>query len=146
MSVSTRPILLFDGLCTLCDRSVQFVLDHDSQKAFRFASLQSEVGQALANRCGLDTAGVDSVVLVEGDQCYVRSEAGWRVARRLDAPWRWAALGRWVPASARDWAYDWIARNRYRWFGTREACRIPTPDVRERFLDADEVASVGIPS
>ncbi|WP_420455862.1 thiol-disulfide oxidoreductase DCC family protein [Rubrivirga sp.] len=135
------PTLLFDGVCTLCDRSVQFVLDHESVASFRFASLQSEVGRQLLARCGLDGASTDSVVLVENGTCHVRSEAAWRVAARLDAPWRWIALGRWVPRSVRDRVYDVVARNRYRWFGTRDECRLPEPGVRERFLDADELAS-----
>lgn len=145
MPPTDGPILLFDGVCTLCDHSVQFVLDHDRTGAFRFASLQSAVGRELTQRCGLDD-GLDSVVLVDGDACHVRSEAAWRIARRLDAPWRWLAASRWLPRGLRDRAYDWVARNRYRWFGTREACRMPTPELRARFLDADEVAPVGAPS
>lgn len=135
MPESGRPILLFDGVCNLCDRSVQFILDHDGEEIFRFASLQSEIGQALVTRCGLEPGGVDSVVLVEGGQCYVRSEAAWRVASRLDAPWRWTSASRHLPLWLRDRAYNWVARNRYRWFGTREACRIPSPEERARFLD-----------
>lgn len=137
------PVLLFDGVCNLCDRSVQFVLDHDPEGAFRFASLQSAVGRRLTSDCELE--GVDSVVLIEDGRCHVRSEAAWRIARRLEAPWRWAALGRALPRALRDRLYDWVARRRYRWFGTRESCRLPTPGVRDRFLDADEVApsSVG---
>lgn len=135
-----EPILLFDGVCNLCDRSVQFVLDHDRQGVFRFASLQSEAGRALLRRCDLDPDALDSVVLVEGGRCHVRSDAAWRIARRLDAPWRWLAVARVLPRGLRDVAYDWVARNRYRWFGTKEACRLPTLDTRARFLDADELA------
>ena len=137
------PILLFDGVCNLCDHSVQFVLDHDASGAFRFASLQSEVGRQLVGQCGMDPDVLDSIVLVENGRCYVRSDAAWRVAQRLDAPWRWAAVGRVVPRGLRDRIYDWVARNRYRWFGTRDACRIPTPDVRSRFLDAAQLAQDG---
>ena len=137
------PILLFDGVCTLCDRSVQFILDHDSAEAFRFASLQSNVGRRLLESHSLDPDRLDSVVLVKGADVYERSEAAWRIAARLDAPWRWAAVGRWIPRVIRDWLYDGVAENRYRWFGTREACRMPRPGERERFLDADELASTG---
>ena len=134
------PILLFDGVCNLCDHSVQFVLDHDAEGVFRFASLQSEVGRGLVERCGMPPGALDSVVLVEAGRCYVRSEAAWRTASRLDAPWRWGSALRYLPRGLRDRAYDWVARNRYRWFGTRDACRLPTPDVRARFLDAGELA------
>ena len=140
------PILLFDGVCTLCDRSVQFILDHDSQEAFRFASLQSAVGRQLLESRSLDPDRLDSVVLIDGAEAHERSEAAWRIAARLDAPWRWAAAGRWIPRIIRDWLYDRIAMNRYRWFGTREACRMPRPGERERFLDADELASSGTTS
>ncbi len=139
------PILLFDGVCNVCDRSVQFVLDHDSRGTVRFASLQSDVGRRLLAQHGID-AEVDSVVLVEGGRAHVRSDAALATARLLDAPWRWLAVARIVPRGVRDTVYDWIARNRYRWFGTRDACRIPTPEVRARFLDADEVAAAGAAS
>ena len=141
-----RPILLFDGVCNLCDHSVQFVLDHDPRDVFRFASLQSEVGKALLGTCGLDPEALDSVVLVDDGVCYVRSEAAWRIATRLDAPWRWLAATRVIPRGLRDVVYDWVARNRYRWFGTREACRIPTPETRARFLDAAELAPAELAS
>lgn len=143
MPTDDGPILLFDGGCSLCDWSVQFVLAHESRAALRFASLQSDVGRRLTSSCGIDTGALDSLVLVEGAHCYVRSDAALRVARHLDLPWRWLALGRVVPTSIRDRIYDGIARRRYRWFGTREACRLPTPDVRQRFLDADELAPAG---
>ncbi|PAP78637.1 hypothetical protein BSZ37_03215 [Rubrivirga marina] len=145
-SMSDRPILLFDGVCNLCDRSVQFVLDHDTEGVFQFASLQSEVGTAMMRRCVFRAEAIDSVVLVEDGQCHIRSEAAWRIATRLNAPWRWLSATRFVPRPVRDVVYDWVARNRYRWFGMREACRIPTSDVRARFLDAAELAPSEAPS
>lgn len=135
------PILLFDGVCSLCDHSVQFILDHEAAGTFRFASLQSAAGKQLLDQCGLRDEPVDSVVLVEDGTCYVQSEAVWRVAARLDAPWRWVALGRWIPRAGRDWAYSIVARHRYQWFGTRDQCRLPQPGVRNRFLDAAELMS-----
>ncbi len=141
MTTNDGPIVLFDGVCTLCDRSVQFILDHDPAGAFRFASLQSEVGRQLLQRCGLEPGALDSVVLVEGDRCLTRSDGALGIARHLSRPWRWLAIGRWAPRILRDAVYDGVARNRYRWFGTREACRLPTPDLRARFLDADELTS-----
>ncbi len=89
--------------------------------------------------CGIDPDEIDSVVFVEAGVCYLRSDAALRVAGYLSAPWRWLSAVHVVPRPARDYVYDWIARHRYRWFGTRAACRIPTPETRARFLDADEV-------
>ena len=141
-SVSTTgPLLLFDGVCNLCDRSVQFVLDHESAGEIRFASLQSRVGRAVLAEHGLAGADIDSVVFVVNGRALVQSDAALAVAARLEAPWRWLALGRFVPHSLRDRAYTWVARNRYRWFGTREACRLPSAETRARFLDADELAA-----
>ena len=133
-----RPVLLFDGVCTLCDRSVRFVLDHDVTGAIEFASLQSDVGRRLLVSCGLDPGTTDSVVFVEAGTCHLRSDAALRVARHLSAPWRWLMAARIIPRPVRDRIYDWVADRRYRWFGTRDACRIPDPDVRARFLDAGE--------
>lgn len=135
-----RPILLFDGVCTLCDRSVQLVLDHEPEERIQFASLQSQIGQTWLHRCGVEGKEVDSVVFIDERGCHVRSDAALAVASRLDAPWRWVAVGRFLPRTLRDTVYDWVARNRYRWFGTRDACRLPTPATRARFLDADEAS------
>ena len=135
------PVLLFDGVCTLCDRTVQFVLDHDRNGRIQFASIQSEAGRVLMSQCGLQSGSVDSVVFVEGDRCHLRSDAALRVARHLAPPWRWLSALRVVPRPLRDKVYDWVAHNRYRWFGTRPACRVPTPETRARFLDAAEMAA-----
>ena len=120
----------------LCDRSVQFVLDHDRSRVLQFASLRSPVGQEVLSMCGLADSAIDSLVLVEGGRYYVRSEAALRVAAHLDAPWRWAVAARVVPRFVRDGLYDWVARHRLHWFGTRAECRVPAPEVRSRFLDA----------
>lgn len=140
MSAPDRPILLFDGVCNLCDQSVQFVLDHEPEGRIQFASLQSDVGQELLTEHELDGNDIDSVVLIEQGRAYTQSDAALRVASRLNGPWKWIALGRFVPRVLRDWAYRYVARNRYRWFGTRDACRLPTAETRSRFLDAEELA------
>jgi predicted DCC family thiol-disulfide oxidoreductase YuxK len=130
------PIVLFDGLCNFCDASVNFIIDHDPRGRFRFAPLQSEAAKALLLRHGLDAQQLQSVALIEEGSCYTRSTAALRIARRLSGPWRllYGLIG--VPRSMRDFVYDWIARNRYRWFGRRDACRVPTPELRSRFLDS----------
>lgn len=134
-----HPILLFDGVCSLCDRSVQFVLDHEPAGVIRFASLQSTAGRDAMTACGLDPETVASVVFVEAGVCHLRSDAALRVASHLSAPWRWLSAARAVPRPVRDRVYDWVASHRYQWFGTMPACRVPTPQTRARFLDADEI-------
>jgi predicted DCC family thiol-disulfide oxidoreductase YuxK len=138
--VSEGPaIVLFDGVCNLCDAFVQFVIDHDRVNRFVFASLQSAEGRALLGSVGAQDAvregEPDSVVLVEGGRAYVRSTAVLRIARGLGWPWRAAVVFFALPRPLRDAAYRFVARHRYRWFGKKEACRVPTPELRARFLE-----------
>ena len=128
------PILLFDGVCNLCNASVQWILTRDPRGKFRFAALQSETGQVLLQRFGLDQAHFDSVVLVEGDRIFLHSDAPLEIARRLGGFWTLAYGLKIIPRFLRDAVYNWIARNRYRWFGRREACMLPRPEWKERFL------------
>lgn len=132
------PILLFDGVCTLCDASVQFVMRHDRDERFRFASLQSEAARPFLERAGLDAGYLNSLVLVdEAGQVHVGADAALGVGRRLDAPWSTLArAGGLVPRPIREAAYRFVATHRYRVFGQKEACRIPTAEERARFLDA----------
>lgn len=129
------PVLLFDGVCNLCTASVQFVLRRDRREVFRFAALQSEAGRRLVARHGLDPEALHTLVLVDGDRAFVRSAAALRVAGRLSGLWPLLRVFLLVPRPLRDAAYDWIARHRYRWFGRRESCLLPTPELRRRFLD-----------
>ena len=131
---SEHPIVLFDGVCNLCDASVRFVIDRDRTGRIRFAPLQSEAGQALLQRFGLLGADLDTMVLIEGDRIHTRSTATLRVARLLRRPWPLLAVFLLVPRFLRDFVYRAIARRRYRWFGRTEQCRVPTPELRERFL------------
>jgi predicted DCC family thiol-disulfide oxidoreductase YuxK len=126
-------VVLFDGYCHLCDRSVQFVLDHDRRRVFRFAPSQSPGAAPFLARCGLGSAP-GTIVFVERDGWSVRSTAAIRMARRLGLPWSLAAVALIVPAALRDVGYRVIARNRLRWFGQRDTCRIPTPDEAGQFL------------
>lgn len=150
------PVILFDGVCNLCNASVAFVMRHDRRGVFRFASLQSAGGQRLMRERGAgadvaravaaaavpapaaDDDGADawqSMVLIDGDDVFRRSTAVLRVLRRLGMPWAIASIFLVVPVAIRDWAYTFIARRRYRWFGKRDTCAIPTPEQRARFLD-----------
>jgi predicted DCC family thiol-disulfide oxidoreductase YuxK len=126
-------VVLFDGYCHLCDRSVQFVLAHDRRRVFRFAPSQSPGAKPFLDRCGLGSAP-GTIVFVERDGCSVRSTAAIRMARRLGFPWSLYAVALIIPAPLRDLAYRIIARNRVRWFGQRDTCRIPTPEEAGQFL------------
>ena len=135
-----HPIVLFDGVCNLCNRSVAYIIRHDPKGRFRMASLQSAVGCSLQEEHGLDPGAVNTIVLIERGVAYTKSAAALRIARRLKGPVRYWWTVRFVPRVIRDALYDWIGRHRYGWFGKRDECMVPGAGVRERFLDADETA------
>ena len=132
-ATGTSAVVIFDGLCHFCDRSVQFMLRHDRRDYFRFAPSQSDAARPLLARCNLSTAP-GTIVLVDADGCWTRSTAALRIARALGAPWSILAVLLWLPVAVRDPVYALIARNRLRWFGRRDACRIPTAEEARRFL------------
>ncbi|MFC4247027.1 thiol-disulfide oxidoreductase DCC family protein [Natribaculum luteum] len=129
------PIVLFDGVCNLCQGVVQFIVPRDPDGTFRFASLQSDVGQKLLERYGLPTDELESIVLIEGEDCYVKSAAVVRIARHLGGAYALLSPFRFVPRPIRDWAYDFVADHRYQWFGKKDRCMMPTGDVQSRFLE-----------
>jgi predicted DCC family thiol-disulfide oxidoreductase YuxK len=132
---ASYAIVLFDGECGLCDRSIDFLLRHDRAEALRFAPLQSDVAQSLLREHGLDATQVASVVVIDRERVYRQSDAALLAAEKLGPWWRGlATIARLVPRAIRDAVYDLIARNRYRWFGRTITCRIPTPQERTRFL------------
>jgi predicted DCC family thiol-disulfide oxidoreductase YuxK len=127
--------VLFDGVCGLCDASVNFIIDHDPAGRFHFAPLQSDAAAGLMRHHGRNPADMSSIVLVDRGRTYGRSTAILRIARGLRFPWPLAAwCGIVIPPPLRDWAYDFVARNRYRWFGRFDACRMPAPGVADRFI------------
>jgi predicted DCC family thiol-disulfide oxidoreductase YuxK len=128
------PIVLFDGVCNLCSGSVQFILQRDPEGTFRFASLQSAAGRSLMTEHGLDPDALSSVVLIEDGRAWQESSAALRIAWHLPGAWKLLRAFAVIPRPLRDAVYRWIARNRYRWFGKKEACWLPTPELRERFL------------
>jgi predicted DCC family thiol-disulfide oxidoreductase YuxK len=132
-SAAQHPVILFDGLCNLCTWSVQFVIRRDPGGVFRFAALGSEIGLELLGRSAPGVVA-DSVVLIEDGRAHTRSTAALGIARRLRWPWPVLYALIIIPRPLRDALYAWIARNRYRWFGRRESCMVPTPELRERFL------------
>ena len=145
-SGEAHPVLLFDGVCNLCNAAVQQVIDRDPEARFRFASLQSEAGRRLLARAGAPKSMPDSVVLIDQNGVHTRSDAAIRTAGKLGLPWSLLSIARLVPRPLRDLVYDGIARNRYRWFGRQTVCRMPTPDLRARFLDADEPVPTSPPA
>lgn len=129
-----RAIILFDGVCNFCCASVQFIIARDPKGYFKFASQQSEAGRELLHFANLP-ATMDTFVLVEDKAIYTRSAAGLKVASRLTLPWPLVGIFWLIPGWIRDAVYRLIARNRYRWFGQKESCWVPTPEIRARFLD-----------
>ncbi|MFY9310453.1 MAG: thiol-disulfide oxidoreductase DCC family protein [Bacteroidia bacterium] len=128
-------IILFDGVCNLCNSSVQFVIKHDKEAKFKFASLQSKSGQALLKKFNLPLDQFNSFIYVRGDKAIQRSAGALNVLRDLGGFWKLLYGFIIVPPFIRNFVYDYIAKNRYRFFGTRESCMIPTPDLKRRFLD-----------
>ncbi len=129
-----RPILLFDGVCNLCNHSVQFIIRRDSRGVFRFASLQSEAARELLSGFQEKPTGLSTVVLLENGRLRLKSDAALGVLRRLPGLWPLLYVFILVPRPIRDAVYDWVARNRYRWFGKKDQCMLPRPEWRERFL------------
>lgn len=128
-------ILVFDAQCLLCNGWVKFLLRHDHQQVFRFASIQGTAGRALLDQAGLQVDGLQTLLLVDGPRSWQHTAAILRVLHALGGPWRIAWLGWLVPAPLRDAAYRWVARHRYRMFGRSESCLMPPPDAVARFLD-----------
>jgi predicted DCC family thiol-disulfide oxidoreductase YuxK len=140
-SVTPGTIILFDGVCNLCNASVLWLIKRDTRGVLRFAALQSAAGQRVMRAAGWSDEQIqaganapDSVILVDQGRVYERSDAALVIAGRLGLPWSLARVGWVVPRFMRDGVYRWVARNRYRWFGKREACMVPTPELRARFM------------
>jgi predicted DCC family thiol-disulfide oxidoreductase YuxK len=128
------PVVLFDGVCNLCNQSVLFIIKRDPGDTFRFAALQSGFGMRVLEQHQLDVSGLYSIILVEGDKITDRSTAALRIARRLNGLWPLLYALIVIPPFIRNWVYDWISRNRYKWFGKKDECMIPTPDLKARFV------------
>ena len=129
-----KPILLFDGVCNFCDSTVNFIIDRDPRKNIRFAALQSQAGQQLLEKFSLDKNNFDSLVVVHKGRYFKKTSAVLRIVRWMKFPWNWLSIFIIIPPFIGNFFYDIVARNRYKWFGKLEYCRVPTPDVKERFL------------
>jgi predicted DCC family thiol-disulfide oxidoreductase YuxK len=132
---ATPPlILLFDGECGLCNHGVNFILARDRDKRFQFAPLQSQIGRELLVKNGLNPDEMSSMVLIDGNSVYLRSNAALRICMDLPEPWPLVGVMVFIPESLRNLAYDFVARHRKQWFKSPDACRAPTADEREQFL------------
>jgi len=126
-------IVLFDGVCNFCNGAVNFIIRHDQDGKFKFAPLQSQVGEEIKAKFGIGD-DIDSIVIIEDDQAFIRSDAALRIARGLGGIWSIGYAFIIVPRVIRDWFYKLFARYRYSLFGKKEVCMVPTPELRERFL------------
>jgi predicted DCC family thiol-disulfide oxidoreductase YuxK len=127
-------VILFDGVCNFCDGAVNFIIARDGEGYFKFAPLQSEIGEKLLAENGIDKTNTDSVVLIEDGKVYTYSTAALRVARKLSGAWSWAYAFIVVPKFIRDFFYKLFAKYRYKMFGKKDECMLPTPEIRSRFL------------
>lgn len=134
MKTENHKIILFDGVCNLCNASVDFLIRHDKNDIFRFASLQSDIGIELQKKFNLDPEELKTFFLIDGDKYYSRSTAALRAAKELGFPWNLAYIFILVPPFIRNGVYRLISRYRYKWFGKRSTCRLPTPEEKAKFL------------
>lgn len=131
-----KKIILFDGVCNLCDDFVQKVIEKDTQNQFVFTSLQSEIGRKIITHIGLNPDKIDSIVMYHpGYAYYTKSSAVIEIANNLGGILKFSAILRFIPSSLRDPFYNYVAKNRYKWYGKKESCMVPTPELRVKFLE-----------
>ena len=130
-----KKIILFDGVCNLCDSTVQFVIKHDKKDVFRFVALQSELGQEIIKHIGINPTNIDSVILYEpGIAYYYKSAAALQIAKNLGGIFHFGTLFKIIPVGISNQLYDYIAKNRYKWYGKKEQCIVPTGKLKLKFL------------
>ncbi|MCY7361335.1 MAG: DCC1-like thiol-disulfide oxidoreductase family protein [Ignavibacteria bacterium] len=127
-------VILFDGVCNLCNSSVNFIIDHDNNKVFKFAALQSDIGQEMLSKFNLSKDEFDSVILIDNENCYTKSTAALKIAKEFSSYWKLLYVFIIIPAFIRNFFYDLISKNRYKMFGKKDSCRMPTPELKDRFL------------
>jgi predicted DCC family thiol-disulfide oxidoreductase YuxK len=127
-------IILFDGVCNLCNNAVDFIIKRDKKDRFRFGALQDPIVINLLKDYKINPDYLDSIILIRGDKVFYKSKAALEIARNLGGLWRAMYIFNIVPTLTRDSIYDWIAKNRYRWFGKNDTCRLPTPEEKAKFL------------
>jgi predicted DCC family thiol-disulfide oxidoreductase YuxK len=136
MELPNKKIVLFDGVCNLCESSVQMIIKHDKNEVFMFASQQSETGKDILRYLGIDTKKTDGIVLYEpGVAYFIKSDAAMEILKDFPFPYSLLRVFRFLPLSIRDAVYDYIAKNRYTWYGKKEACLLPTKELKAKFLE-----------
>lgn len=131
-----KHIVLFDGVCNFCNDSVRFIIKRDKKDLYRFASLESDLGRQLTSERGIDTEQVDSIILIQpGEAYYIKSDAALEIAKNMSALYPILGICLYLPVGLRNLVYDYIARNRYKWFGKKEACPMPSKEEQDKFLD-----------
>lgn len=134
MNNDQNAIVLFDGVCNFCNDSVNFIIERDSRKYFKFAPLQSDIAESLLEKYNINKADIDSVIVIENDKAFTHSTGGLKIARQIDGAWKMFYVFIIVPKFIRDLGYKLFAKYRYRMFGKKDACMMPTPEIRERFI------------
>ena len=134
MKNKDQKIILFDGVCNLCNGAVTYIIKRDKNNVFKFAALQSEIGQELISKFNIDTSKVDSIILIDGEKHYEKSSAALHIAKQLSGAYPLLFGFMVVPKFIRNSVYDYIAKNRYKWFGKKESCMIPTLELKSKFL------------
>lgn len=130
-----KKIILFDGVCNLCNSSVQYVIKNDKKDVFRFVALQSDLGQKILKHIGIANGNIDSIVLYEpGKAYYYKSSAALEIAKNLSGIFSYTTIFKLIPSNFRDLIYDYVAKNRYKWYGKQESCMMPTPELKTKFL------------
>ena len=130
-----KKIILFDGVCNLCNSSVQYIIKHDTKDVFRFVALQSELGQKIVSHIGISEKSIDSIILYEpGIAYYYKSAAALEITKQLGGLYSFATVFKILPLSLRDSIYDYVAKNRYKWYGKQESCMIPTSELKAKFF------------
>lgn len=136
LSESNKKLVLFDGVCNLCNGAIQFMIKHDKNDVFRYAALQSDIGKKMITERNIDTEKVDSILLIEpGVAYYDKSDAALQIGKHLKGYRTISSILHMIPSGLRNIVYDFIARNRYRWYGKKEACMIPSPELKAKFLE-----------
>ncbi|MEY4539663.1 MAG: hypothetical protein RLZZ306_1420 [Bacteroidota bacterium] len=132
---NNSQIILFDGVCNFCNSSINFIIDHDPEKHFKFAPLQSDIGQGILTKFSKNTKDFDSVILLKDNKLYEKSEAALEITKHLSGFWKYLSVFGILPTFFLNFFYDIVAKNRYRFFGKADSCRMPTAELRERFLE-----------
>ncbi len=136
IKVESKSVIFFDGVCNLCNGAVNFIIDRDSENKYMFSSLQSAEAKEILSPKNINPDELHSIILLDDGKVYSKSEAVLKIAKNLGSPWKFFYYFRFIPVGIRDFIYDIVARYRYSWFGKRDVCRIPTPDLKAKFLDS----------